>query len=203
MSYVDLWDFFTIIRVVNTNFKIFKDNYKIYHFVILKIVILFYTCSNIFATYFETKRHCCACQHRGYIVYGPVAFVWFYILNNQFARTAMMSINTLGSLALKSHSTFVQLLSAGVCVIHAEKKMLEHASQHITSLHKTIYIYLTADEAVNGKFLNYWEGDCAGTNTDRAHKQAWWNISLPDLAVINKINLMFRKIASVVLNSRT
>uniref|UniRef100_K1QST5 Uncharacterized protein n=1 Tax=Magallana gigas TaxID=29159 RepID=K1QST5_MAGGI len=36
-------------------------------------------------------------------------------------------------------------------------------------------------------------GDCAGTNVDGTHKQAWWNISLPDLANIYKINLMFRE----------
>lgn len=52
---------------------------------------------------------------------------------------------------------------------------------------------LTADRAVDGKFLNHREGDCAGTSVDGIHKQSWWNISLPDLAIIYKINLMFRE----------
>lgn len=54
-------------------------------------------------------------------------------------------------------------------------------------------IDLTADRAVNGKFLNHRGGDCAGTNVDGIHIEAWWNISLPDLAIIYKINLMFRQ----------
>lgn len=54
-------------------------------------------------------------------------------------------------------------------------------------------INLTADRAVNGKFLEHKEGHCAGTNIDGNNKPAWWNISLPDLADIYKINLMFRQ----------
>lgn len=54
-------------------------------------------------------------------------------------------------------------------------------------------INLTADRAVDGMFINHTRGDCAGTNTDKTDTQAWWNISLPDLADIYKINLMFRE----------
>lgn len=54
-------------------------------------------------------------------------------------------------------------------------------------------INLTADRAVDGMFINHTRGDCAGTNTDKTYTQAWWNISLPDLADIYKINLMFRE----------
>lgn len=54
-------------------------------------------------------------------------------------------------------------------------------------------INLTADRAVNGKFLEHEAGDCAGTNIDEENKLAWWNISLPDLADIYKINLLFRQ----------
>lgn len=41
--------------------------------------------------------------------------------------------------------------------------------------------------------LEHEAGDCAGTNIDEENKLAWWNISLPDLADIYKINLMFRQ----------
>ncbi|XP_065941705.1 uncharacterized protein [Magallana gigas] len=54
-------------------------------------------------------------------------------------------------------------------------------------------IELTADRAVNGRFLNHSGGDCAGTDVSKKHTQAWWNISLPDPAIIYKINLMFRE----------
>lgn len=57
---------------------------------------------------------------------------------------------------------------------------------------------LTADRAVNGRFLLHEAGDCAGTNIDDTNKPAWWNISLPDLAIIYKINLMFREISKLV-----
>lgn len=55
------------------------------------------------------------------------------------------------------------------------------------------YTYLTADRAVNGKFLVHEAGDCAGTDVLKIYNQSWWNISLPDLADIYKINLMFRQ----------
>lgn len=41
--------------------------------------------------------------------------------------------------------------------------------------------------------LEHEAGDCAGTNIDEENKLAWWKISLPDLADIYKINLMFRQ----------
>lgn len=55
------------------------------------------------------------------------------------------------------------------------------------------YIKLTADRAVNGKFLNHSGGDCAGTDVYGVYNLSWWNISLPDPAIIYKINLMFRE----------
>ncbi|XP_011434929.3 uncharacterized protein [Magallana gigas] len=70
---------------------------------------------------------------------------------------------------------------------------------NVTTDQSSMYIFtefkikLTADRAIDGKFQNFTNGDCAGTNVDRKHKQAWWNISLPDLANIYKINLMFRE----------
>lgn len=54
-------------------------------------------------------------------------------------------------------------------------------------------ISLTANRTVNGEFLDHQRGDCAGTDVNKMHTQAWWNISLPDLAIIYKINLMFRE----------
>lgn len=59
--------------------------------------------------------------------------------------------------------------------------------------HSTINISLTANRAIDGKFQKHIKGDCAGTNTEGIFNQSWWNISLPDLAFIYKINLMFRE----------
>lgn len=54
---------------------------------------------------------------------------------------------------------------------------------------------LTAEKAVDGKFLNHIKGECAGTGTqqDDIVKPAWWKIALPELSNIYKINLMFRE----------
>lgn len=62
-----------------------------------------------------------------------------------------------------------------------------------------ININLTADRAVNGKFLDHNGGDCAGTSTDKNNKWAWWKISLPDMAYIYKINLMFRENSTFII----
>lgn len=63
-------------------------------------------------------------------------------------------------------------------------------------------INLTADRAVNGKFLEHEAGDCAGTNIGEENKLAWWKISLPDLADIYKINLMFRQGCKFVIQKK-
>ncbi|XP_078334144.1 uncharacterized protein LOC111133852 isoform X4 [Crassostrea virginica] len=68
----------------------------------------------------------------------------------------------------------------------------------VTNLSSTYYytefkIELNASLAVNGKYQNHKEGDCAGTNVKRNFTNAWWNISLPGLATIYKVNLLFRE----------
>ena len=54
-------------------------------------------------------------------------------------------------------------------------------------------IELIASLAVNGKYQNHGNGDCAGTNVGINFTNAWWNISLPGLATIYKVNLLFRE----------
>ena len=54
-------------------------------------------------------------------------------------------------------------------------------------------IELNASLAVNGKYQNHSNGDCAGTNVGITFTNAWWNISLPGLATIYKVNLLFRE----------
>ena len=54
-------------------------------------------------------------------------------------------------------------------------------------------IELNASLAVNGKYQNHREGDCAGTDVGRNFTRAWWSVSLPGLATIYKVNLLFRE----------
>lgn len=53
-------------------------------------------------------------------------------------------------------------------------------------------VRLTAEKAVDGRFLNHTLGECAGTKIKNT-EEVWWTISLPELSNIYKINLMFRE----------
>lgn len=53
-------------------------------------------------------------------------------------------------------------------------------------------VRLTAEKAVDGRFLNHTLGECAGTKIKKT-EEVWWTISLPELSNIYKINLMFRE----------
>lgn len=81
----------------------------------------------------------------------------------------------------------------GLCNLCTRVNVSTGQSSYYRYTDPNININLTADRAVNGEFQNHRRGDCAGTNTETQYMQAWWNISLPDLADIYKINLMFRE----------
>lgn len=81
----------------------------------------------------------------------------------------------------------------GLCNLGRLGNVTTDQSSTYTYTEQYNYIKLTADRAVNGRFLKHTEGDCAGTNVYGVYNLSWWNISLPDPAIIYKINLMFRE----------
>ena len=54
-------------------------------------------------------------------------------------------------------------------------------------------IKLNASRAVDGEYQSHANGDCAGTKVSKTFARAWWNVILPGLATIYKVNLLFRE----------
>ena len=69
---------------------------------------------------------------------------------------------------------------------------------NVVTTSSSAYIYTDTDKkldanlAIDGKYQIH-RNDCAGTNVRQIFTNAWWNISLPGLATIYKVNLMFRE----------
>lgn len=83
----------------------------------------------------------------------------------------------------------------GLCNLSRLKQNSTSQSSVYTYENENPKVPLTAEKAVDGKFLNHIKGECAGTGTqqDDIVKPAWWKIALPELSNIYKINLMFRE----------
>ncbi|XP_078334145.1 uncharacterized protein LOC111133852 isoform X5 [Crassostrea virginica] len=60
-----------------------------------------------------------------------------------------------------------------------------------TQLNPQIPLY--ANRSVDQKYQNHSRGDCFGSKTEGTFTRAWWSISLPGLATIYKVNLLFRE----------
>lgn len=75
--------------------------------------------------------------------------------------------------------------------------------ENVTTDQSSVYIYsvgnyeLTSRKAIDGRFQNH-STDCAGTGVSSDYIEAWWEIILPDLANIYKINLMFREKSKLI-----
>ncbi|XP_062577612.1 uncharacterized protein LOC134239447 [Saccostrea cucullata] len=78
---------------------------------------------------------------------------------------------------------------AGICNLGKLQK--ETAS--MSSVYSYDDIALIAAKALNGKFRDHRNGDCAGTNVVERYDHAWWNIMLPPMSIIHKINIIFRE----------
>lgn len=87
----------------------------------------------------------------------------------------------------------------GLCNLCRQVNVSTAQSSYYRHTARNININLTANRAVNGKFLDHNGGDCAGTSTDKNNKWAWWKISLPDMTYIYKINLMFRENSTFII----
>ncbi|XP_052695163.1 uncharacterized protein LOC128173494 isoform X2 [Crassostrea angulata] len=78
----------------------------------------------------------------------------------------------------------------GLCnLCRLENVITSQSSSYILLIRNKTF---TSRQAIDGKFQNHWR-NCAGTGVDETYNEAWWKITLPDLANIYKINLMFRE----------
>nr|XP_022338253.1 uncharacterized protein LOC111133841 isoform X2 [Crassostrea virginica] len=69
----------------------------------------------------------------------------------------------------------------------------ETHSSDIYNYTKNPYTPLYPNRSVDHKYQNHRKGDCFGSKDDRNIDTAWWSISLPGLATIYKVNLLFRE----------
>lgn len=83
----------------------------------------------------------------------------------------------------------------GLCnLCRLENVITSQSSSYILLIRNKTF---TSRQAIDGKFQNHWR-NCAGTGVDETYNEAWWKITLPDLATIYKINLMFREKSKLI-----
>nr|XP_022338772.1 CUB and sushi domain-containing protein 3-like [Crassostrea virginica] len=79
-----------------------------------------------------------------------------------------------------------------VCNLCTLPDVKTNSSAIYTYLNENPQIPLYANRSVDQKYQNHLKGDCFGSKTEGNFTRAWWSISLPGLATIYKVNLLFR-----------